>query len=82
LNIEHHTIQFRHPWTNGQVEITNKIIKEATTKKYHYDDFEALKRHLMTFLLYYNYQQPLKSLKLKTPDQVQIHQEHKAQKDR
>ncbi len=67
LGIEHRTTQFRHPWTNGQVEITNKIIKEATTKKYHYADFEELRQHLMTFLLYYNYQRPLKSLKLKTP---------------
>jgi len=67
MGIEHRTTQFRHPWTNGQVEITNKIIKEATTKKYHYADFDELKRHLMTFLLYYNYQRPLKSLKLKTP---------------
>lgn len=67
LGIEHRTTKFRHPWTNGQVEITNKIIKEATTKKYHYADFDELKKHLMTFLLYYNYQRPLKSLKLKTP---------------
>ena len=67
MGIEHRTTKFRHPWTNGQVEITNKIIKEATTKKYHYADFNELKRHLMTFLLYYNYQRPLKSLKLKTP---------------
>ena len=67
LGIEHRTTQFRHPWTNGQVEITNKIIKQATTKKYHYANFEELKQHLMTFLLYYNYQRPLKSLKLKIP---------------
>ena len=67
LDIKHRTAQFRHPWTNGQVEITNKIIKEATTKKYHYADFETLKQHLMIFLLHYNYQRPLKSLKLKTP---------------
>ena len=70
LEIEHRTTQFRHPWTNGQVEITNKIIKQATTKKYHYADFDELKRHLMIFLLYYNYQRPLKSLKLKTPWQL------------
>lgn len=28
---------------------------------------DELKQHLMVFLLYYNYQRPLKSLKLKTP---------------
>ncbi len=48
------------------MEITNKIIKQATTQ-FHYADPEELKVHLMAFLLYYNHQQPLKSLKLKTP---------------
>ena len=67
LNIEHRTTQFRHPWTNGQVEITNKIIKQATTKHFHYESFEQLKGHLMAFMLYYNHQRPLKSLKFKTP---------------
>ena len=46
---------------------TQYLYKEATTKKYHYADFETLKQHLMIFLLHYNYQRPLKSLKLKTP---------------
>ncbi len=40
-----------HPWTNGQVEITNKIIKQATTKRFHYESFEQLKKHSMTFML-------------------------------
>ena len=70
LNIEHRTTKFRHPWTNGQVEITNKIIKQATTKQFHYANHEELKVHLETFLLYYNHQRPLKSLKLKTPWQL------------
>ena len=67
LGIDHRTTQFRHPWTNGQVEITNKTIKQATTKKFHYENFEQLKHHLMVFMLYYNHQRPLKSLKFKTP---------------
>jgi transposase-like protein len=67
LGIEHRTTQFRHPWTNGQVEITNKIIKQATTKRFHYESFTQLKGHLMTFMLYYNHQLKLKSLKFKTP---------------
>ena len=65
--IEHRLTQFRHPWTNGQVEITNKIIKNHTTKVYHYDNVEQLKHHLMTFLLYYNHQRKLKSLKFISP---------------
>jgi transposase InsO family protein len=69
-NIQHRTTQFRHPWTNGQVEITNKIIKTATSKTYHYDNAEQFKKHLMMFLLYYNYQRPLKSLKFQSPYQI------------
>ena len=72
FGIEHRTTQFRHPWTNGQVEITNKIIKQATTKQFHYQTPEQLKVHLQTFILYYNHQRPLKSLKLKTPWQLII----------
>ncbi|MFN7225818.1 MAG: IS481 family transposase [Holosporales bacterium] len=66
-NIEHRLTKFRHPWTNGQVEVTNKIIKQYTTKTYHYETTEELKHHLMVFLLFYNHQRPLKSLKYKTP---------------
>lgn len=66
-NIEHRLTKFRHPWTNGQVEVFNRIIKNHTVKKYHYDDSKQLKDHLMSFLLVYNYQRPLKSLKFKTP---------------
>ncbi len=66
FGIEHRTTKFRHPWINGQVDVTNKIIKQAT-EQFHCADPEELKMHLMTFLLYYNHQQPLKSLKLKTP---------------
>jgi len=41
-NIEHRLTKFRHPWTNGQVEIMNKIIKGYTVKRYHYIDLKAL----------------------------------------
>lgn len=70
FGIEHRTTKFRHPWTNGQVEITNKTIKQATTKQFHYETPDDLKVHLQTFILYYNHQRPLKSLKLKTPWQL------------
>lgn len=70
LTIEHRTTQFRHPWTNGQVEVTNKMLKQATTKTYHYKDINSLKKHLMAYVLYYNHQKPLKSKKFKTPWQL------------
>ena len=66
-NIEHRLTKFRHPWTNGQVEVFNRVIKQHTTKRYHYDDVVQLRQHLHAFLLVYNYQRPLKSLKFKTP---------------
>ena len=66
-NIEHRLTKFRHPWTNGQVEIMNKVIKSYTTKKYFYEDIEEFKKHLMSFILFYNHQKKLKSLKFKSP---------------
>jgi transposase InsO family protein len=36
--IEHRLTKVRHPWTNGQVERMNRAIKEATVKRFHYDD--------------------------------------------
>lgn len=38
--IEHRLTKVRHPWTNGQVERMNRTIKEATVKRYHYDDHQ------------------------------------------
>ena len=66
-NIEHRTTKFKHPWTNGQVEITNKMIKNATIKKFHYENINELKQHLMAFLLYYNHQKPCIKLKYIPP---------------
>jgi len=65
--IEHRLTQFRHPWTNGQVEVTNRLIKKYTTKSYHYETMEELKVHLMTFLLYYNHERKLKALHYMSP---------------
>jgi transposase InsO family protein len=70
--IEHRLTKFRHPWTNGQVEITNKILKQHTTKRYHYENIEELKQHLFAFVLYYNHQRPLKALKYKSPYDILI----------
>mgnify|MGYP003551185959 CR=1 FL=1 len=36
--IEHRLTKIKHPWTNGQVERMNRTIKEATVKRFHYDD--------------------------------------------
>ena len=65
--IAHRQTLVYHPWTNGQVERINRTIKEATVKKYYYDNHEKFQNHLNTFINAYNYAQPLKVLKGKTP---------------
>jgi len=41
--IKHKLTNFRHPWTNEQVERTNQAIKDATTKTHYYDSLKHLK---------------------------------------
>src|SRR3546814_6599734 len=53
--IEHRLTKVKHPWTNGQVERMNRTIKEATVKRFHYDDHGQLRRHLADFLDAYNF---------------------------
>ena len=65
--IEDRLTQFRHPWTNGEVEVTNRIPKKYTTKAYFYEDLEELKKHMLSFVLYYNHQRKLKSLNYQSP---------------
>jgi transposase-like protein len=65
--IEHRLTQFKHPWTNGQVERMNRTLKEATVKTYHYDTLDQFKEHLYHFLNAYNYAKKLKTLKFLTP---------------
>ena len=78
--IEHRLTKPNHPWTNGQVEripLTvcrqtvagqrNRTIKEATVKRYHYDDHEQLRQHLDLFIDAYNHARRLNTLKGLTP---------------
>jgi transposase InsO family protein len=67
--IEHRLTKPNHPWTNGQVERMNRTIKDATTKRYHYDSHDLLERHLELFLDAYNHARRLKTLKGLTPAQ-------------
>ena len=67
--IEHRLTKPNHPWTNGQVERMNRTIKDATTKRYHYDGHEQLSAHLELFLDAYNHARRLKTLKGLTPAQ-------------
>src|SRR4051795_1111940 len=65
--IEHRFTKINHPWTNGQVERMNRTIKNATVKRYHYDDHDQLRRHLADFVAAYNFARRLKTLKGLTP---------------
>ena len=65
--IEHRLTKIKHPWTNGQVERMNRTIKEATVKRFHYDDHQQLRRHLADFIDAYNFGRRLKTLKGLTP---------------
>ncbi|WP_094510151.1 IS481 family transposase [Brucella thiophenivorans] len=65
--IEHRLTKVKHPWTNGQVESMNRTIKEATVKRFHYDDHAQLRTHLNDFVTAYNFGRRLKTLKGLTP---------------
>ncbi|GAC1553692.1 MAG: hypothetical protein NVS2B5_12470 [Beijerinckiaceae bacterium] len=65
--IEHRFNKINHPWTNGQVRTDEPAIKDATIKRYHYDDHGQLRRHLADFVDAYNFGRRLKTLKGLTP---------------
>ncbi len=65
--IEHRLTKVRHPWTNGQVERMNRTIKEATVKRFHYDNHDQLRTHLDDFIAAYNFARRLKTLSGLTP---------------
>ncbi|MFW2067867.1 IS481 family transposase [Acinetobacter johnsonii] len=65
--IEHRLTKVKHPWTNGQVERMNRTVKEATVKRFHYDDHTQLCIHLADFIAAYNFGRRLKTLSGLTP---------------
>src|SRR5690554_3598730 len=56
-----------HPWTNGQVERINRTIKEATVKRFHYENHDELRTHLTDFMAAYNFARRLKTINGLTP---------------
>lgn len=65
--IEHRLTKIKHPWTNSQVERMNRTIKDATVKRYHYDNHRQLEARLHDFINASNYGRRLKTLKSLTP---------------
>ena len=72
LGIEHRTTKPKHPWTNGQVEVFNRFIKDNTVNKYKYISKEQLVTHLDNLLIAYNFAKRLVSLKYITPYQKML----------
>ncbi|GAB3372521.1 IS481 family transposase [Azotobacter armeniacus] len=75
--IEHRLTQSFHPWTSGQVECMNRMIKEATTQAFHYTSLEQLQAHLKDYLWAYNSACPLRALKGHTPVGFILEQWHR-----
>ncbi len=65
--IKHRLTRISHPWTNGQAGRMNQTLKEATVRRYHYDDHDQLRSHLAGFLAAYNFAKRLKTLRGLTP---------------
>lgn len=61
--IEHHLTKIKHPRVNRQVEPMNRTIKEATARRFHYDDHAQLRQHLADFISACNFGGRLKTLK-------------------
>ena len=72
LGIEHRTTKPKHPWTNGQVEVFNRFVKDNTVNKYKYISKEQLVTHLDNLLIAYNFAKRLVSLKYITPYQKML----------
>ena len=79
--IEHRLTKPNHPWsledqetvrgtvfpTNGQVGRMNRMIKEATIKRFHYESHDRLRTHLSDLMAAYNFARRLKTLGGLTP---------------
>jgi transposase-like protein len=67
--IQHRTIKFRHPWTNGMVERFNGKVKKNVIRRYLFADEVDLVLKLITYLNKYNFEVKLKQLGYKTPNE-------------
>jgi transposase InsO family protein len=65
--IDHRTIKFKHPWTNGMVERFNGKVKTKVFRRYLFEDIEDLNEKLVGYLNSYNFEVRLKQLKYQTP---------------
>uniref|UniRef100_A4WZ17 Uncharacterized protein n=1 Tax=Cereibacter sphaeroides (strain ATCC 17025 / ATH 2.4.3) TaxID=349102 RepID=A4WZ17_CERS5 len=83
--IEHRLTKPNLPWSeagqktiqwivfppNGQVERMNRTIKDATVKRFHYENHDQLRTHLADFLAAYNFARRLEDTR--RPHALRIH---------
>jgi len=67
--IQHRTIKFKHPWTNGMVERFNQTLKEKVLTKYCFRSIIEMNGKLIEFINEYNMTKRIKKLNYKTPAQ-------------
>ena len=67
--IQHRTIKFKHPWTNGMVERFNRTLRDKVLTKYRFSSIFDLNNKLLEFVDDYNQNKRLKKLNYKTPAQ-------------
>lgn len=74
--IKHKRTKIKHPWTNGQVEITIRSIKEETVWQNYYHSYPELEADLKRWQNEYNLIRKLKSIHYLTPYEkmVEYHQ--------
>lgn len=65
--IVHKKTKIKHPWTNGQAEITIKTIKEASIWQNYYHSYLTLEADLKRWQDEYNLRRKLKSIRNLTP---------------
>ena len=67
--IQHRTIKFKHPWTNGMVERFNRTLKNQVLRRFLFSGIFEMNGKLIDFVNRYNFEKRLKSLNYKTPAQ-------------
>jgi len=65
--IQHRTIKFRHPWTNGMVERFNMTLREKVLDKQMFSSIFEMEGKLIEFVNKYTLEKRLKSLNCKSP---------------
>ncbi len=68
--IEHRLTKPYHPWANGQAGRTNRTVKDATVKAFHYGTTQALCARALACVAAYNVAKHLKALRWRTPFQA------------